>query len=167
MKVKTTHDLFVATLKDIFYAEKRISKALPKMIRASEDDRVTKALEGHLAETLKQIERLEGVFKAVKEEPAGKKCEAIDGILKEGEGALEDAEGQMINAAIIASGQAVEHYEIVRYRGLISYAGALGLGQGVVSALQRNLDEEMKADEKLTSLGPSFLASDARRSAAA
>ena len=161
MAVKTPQDMFVTTLKDIYYAENKILKALPKMIKAADDEEVSEALEAHLEETRAQIERLDSVFAEIEVKPAGKKCEAIEGILKEGDEAVADAEGPMVNAAVVASGQAVEHYEIVRYRSLIMMAGDLDLADQVTEALQANLDEEIAADEKLVALATEISASGA------
>lgn len=149
MKINTLHELFVHTLKDIHYAEKRILKALPKMVDAADDEDLKQALSEHRMETEGQIERLKEVFAIVDMKPATEECDAINGIIEEADGMIEDTEGgHMRDNAVIASGQAVEHYEIVRYRSLVMWAGALGLDEAV-ELLQKSLEEEQRADEKL------------------
>ena len=149
MKITTLHDMFVHTLKDIHYAETKILKALPKMIKAAQNADLTEALVTHKAETEGQIERIKQVFGLLGMKPSAVECDAINGILKEAEGMLEDTAGQpMSDTGVIASGQAVEHYEIVRYRSLVMWAGALGL-EKAAEWLQLSLDEERAADEKL------------------
>ena len=149
MKITTLRELFVHTLKDIHYAEKKILKALPKMIDAADDADLKKALGEHQIETDGQIARLREVFAILDMKPGAEECEAINGIIKEAEGIVEDTKGSdMRDSAVIASGQAVEHYEMVRYRSLVMWAGALGL-QEAVELLQQSLEEEQRADEKL------------------
>lgn len=150
MKITTLHDMFIHTLKDIHYAETKILKALPKMIKAAQNADLTEALVAHKAETEGQIERIKQVFGLLGMKPGAVECEAINGILKEAEGMLEDTAGQpMCDTGVIASGQAVEHYEIVRYRSLVMWAGALGM-EKAAEWLQLSLDEERAADEKLS-----------------
>ncbi len=149
MKIETLNDLFVHTLKDIHYAENKIMKALPKMIKAANDDDLKQALGEHLTETEGQIERLRQVFAILKMKPGSEECDAINGIIKEADGMMEDTDGTMMrDSAVISSGQAVEHYEMVRYRSLVMWAGALGLDDAV-ELLQKSLEEEQRADEKL------------------
>jgi ferritin-like metal-binding protein YciE len=149
MSIENLHELFVHTLKDIHYAENKIYKSLPKMAKAVDDPQLKQALEEHRAETEGQIERLKEVFKLLEMRPGSEECEAINGILEEGEGVMEETDGSpMRDCAVIASGQAVEHYEMVRYRSLVMWAGTLGL-KDAVPLLQQSLDEEMRADEKL------------------
>jgi ferritin-like metal-binding protein YciE len=149
MKIKTLHDLFVHTLKDIHYAEKRTLKFLPKMAKAADDGDLKQALTEHATETEGQIERLREVFAILKMKPGTEECDAINGILKEAEGMFEDTDGsEMRDNAVIASGQAVEHYEMVRYRSLVMWAGALGLTEAG-ELLQQSLEEEQRTDEKL------------------
>jgi ferritin-like metal-binding protein YciE len=152
---KTLNDLFEHGLKDIYYAEKKIYKTLPKMIKASEDQGLKAALQNHREETAGQIERIENVFESLSKRPKAEKCEAMDGILEEGEGLLEDfGETPAGDAAIIFSCQAVEHYEISRYGSLIAYAEALGLDKAV-EELEAILHQEKAADKKLTALATS------------
>ena len=149
MKIETLNDLFVHTLKDIHYAENKILKALPKMIKAANDTDLKKALGEHLTETEGQIERLKEVFAILKMKPGSEECDAINGIIKEADGMMEDTEAsQMRDSAVISSGQAVEHYEMVRYRSLVMWAGALGLDEAG-ELMQKSLEEEQRADEKL------------------
>jgi ferritin-like metal-binding protein YciE len=149
MSIENLHELFVHTLKDIHYAENKIHKSLPKMAKAVDDADLRQALEEHRTETEGQIERLKQVFSMLDMKPGSEECDAINGILEEGEGIMEETgDGPMIDCAVIASGQAVEHYEMVRYRSLVMWAGTLGLKEAV-PLLQQSLDEEMRADEKL------------------
>ncbi len=149
MKIETLNDLFVHTLKDINYAEHKIMKALPKMIKAADDEDLKQALGEHLTETEGQIERLKQVFAILKMKPGSEECDAINGIIKEADGMMEDTDGTMMrDSAVISSGQAVEHYEMVRYRSLVMWAGALG-HDDAVELLQKSLEEEQRADDKL------------------
>jgi ferritin-like metal-binding protein YciE len=149
MSIENLHELFVHTLKDIHYAENKIHKSLPKMAKAVDDADLKKALEEHRTETEGQIERLKQVFRMLDMKPGSEECDAINGILEEGDGMMEETkDGPMADCAVIASGQAVEHYEMVRYRSLVMWAGTLGLKEAV-PLLQQSLDEEMRADEKL------------------
>lgn len=146
-------DLFVDGLMDIYYAEQKISKALPKMAASAESEDVSAAFEKHLMETEGQIERLEQVFALIGEEPQGKECPAIDGILKEGEEILDEYEGlPALDAGLVAAAQAVEHYEMARYGTLIAWAGKLGLAEAA-DLLSATLEEETATDEALTALG--------------
>lgn len=149
MSIKNLNDLFIHTLKDMHYAEAKVLKSLPKMIKAAEDAELKTALEEHMAETQGQIDRLKQVFKLIDEKAASEECDAINGILEEADGILEDTEGSDVrDDAIIASAQAVEHYEIVRYRSLVMWAGALK-HDDAIPLLQQSLDEERRADETL------------------
>ena len=149
MTIETLNDLFVHTLKDINYAEHKIMKALPKMIKGADDVDLKQALTEHMTETEGQIERLKQVFAILKMKPGSEECDAINGIIKEADGMMEDTDGTMMrDSAVISSGQAVEHYEMVRYRSLVMWAGALGLDEAV-ELLQASLEEEQRADETL------------------
>lgn len=155
MTVKTMEDLFVETLKDIYYAEKHILKALPTMVKKAGSKDLKKALDTHRQETEGQIERLEQVFKLFDMSARGKKCEAIEGILaeaKEHMGDIEDPE--VLDAGMIGSAQAVEHYEITRYGTLIAWAKQLGRDEAV-DLLEENLEQEKKADQLLTKIAES------------
>ena len=127
-KEKGLEDLFLATLKDVYYAEKQILRALPKMAKAAESDELRQAFEKHRAETEGHVERLEEVFEAIGKKAQGKTCEAIQGIIEEGKEIMEDfAESEALDAGLIAAAQAVEHYEISRYGTLRTWAQELGL----------------------------------------
>lgn len=150
--IKTMDDLFVHTLQDIYYAEKQVHKALPKMIDKATDLSLKQGLEAHLGETRGHIERLKQVFKQHGAEAKAVNCPAIDGILKEAdELAGEVADKQVLDAAIIAAAQAVEHYEITRYGTLAAWAKQIGRPD-CAALLQANLDEEIAADAKLSKL---------------
>jgi ferritin-like metal-binding protein YciE len=150
--IKTMDDLFVHTLKDIYYAENQIAKALPDMVEKATDSGLKQGFQSHLAETKGHIQRLEQVFKMHGVEVEGVDCPAIDGILKEAKEVSGDvADKQVLDAALIAMGQAVEHYEITRYGTLIAWAKQLGRPD-CASVLEQNLKEEKAADMKLTGL---------------
>ena len=153
MAEKTLDDLFLDTLKDIYYAEKQILKALPKMARASQSEEGKAAFLKHKEQTEGQIERLQQVFELLGKPARGKTCEAIQGIIAEGEEIMEEFKGSVaLDAGLIASAQAVEHYEIARYGTLKSWAGQLGL-KDAIPLLDANLQEELETDELLTQLG--------------
>ena len=150
--IKTMDDLFVHTLKDIYYAENQIVKALPDMIEKATDSGLKQGFQMHLGETKNQIQRLEQGFKLHGVEIEGVDCPAIDGILEEAEevsGEVEDK--SVLDAALIAMAQAVEHYEITRYGTLIAWARQLGRAD-CASLLEQNLKEEKATDMKLTGL---------------
>ncbi len=150
--IKTMDDLFVHTLRDIYYAENQIVKALPDMIEKSGDPALKQGFQGHLAETKGHVRRLEEVFRLLRQEPSGVDCPAIDGILDEADdvaGEVDDP--RVLDAALIAAGQAVEHYEITRYGTLIAWAKQLGRSD-CAALFQQNLDEEKAADKKLTAM---------------
>ncbi|MBB6165141.1 ferritin-like metal-binding protein YciE [Rhizobium wenxiniae] len=149
---KTLDDLFLDTLKDIYFAEKQILRALPKMARAAQSEEGKAGFLQHRDETQGQIERLEQVFELLGKAARGKTCEAIQGIIAEGEEIMEEFKGSpALDAGLISSAQAVEHYEIARYGTLIEWAGQLGLADAV-PLLQANLQEEEATDQKLTQL---------------
>jgi ferritin-like metal-binding protein YciE len=148
-KEKTLEDLFVDTLKDIYYAEKRILKALPKMAKGAESPKLKKGFEKHLAQTEEQVERLEQVFEIFGQPARGKKCEAIEGIIAEGDTIMKEYKGTAaLDAGLISSAQAVEHYEITRYGTLRRWAEMLGK-RNAASLLDRSLREESQTDEQL------------------
>jgi ferritin-like metal-binding protein YciE len=153
--IKSMDDLFVHTLRDIYYAEKQILKALPKMIDKATDAKLKQGLEHHLKETEGHVERVEKVFEMHGVEAKGVDCPAIDGIIKEADEIMGDVEDkQVLDAAIIAAGQAVEHYEMTRYGTLIEWAKDLGRAD-CADVLKKNLDEEKAADRKLTEIAES------------
>jgi len=150
--IQKMDDLFVHTLRDIYYAENQILKALPEMIDKASDAGLKQAFEMHLGETKNQVARLEQVFRMHGVEAKGVDCPAIDGIIDEAEdvaGEVDDK--QVLDAALIAAAQAVEHYEIARYGTLIAWAKMLGRSD-CASVLQKNLDEEKATDAKLTQM---------------
>lgn len=144
------NELFVDGLKDIYWAEKALTKALPKMIKNASSEELIEALTNHLEETHGQITRLEKVFASIDEKATAKKCVAMEGLIKEGEEIMSEAEeGVMRDAGIIAASQKVEHYEIATYGTLRAFAEILG-HEEAAGLLQETLDEEKAADEKLT-----------------
>jgi len=155
MTVKTLEDLFVESLKDIYYAEKHILKALPGMVKKAGSKKLRDALETHRQETEGQIDRLEQVFKLFDISPRGKKCEAIEGILAEAKEHMEDIEDpEVLDAGMIGSAQAVEHYEITRYGTLIAWAKRLGRDEAM-QLLDANLKQEKHADRLLSDIAES------------
>ena len=155
MDIKTLNDLFVHTLRDIYYAENQILKALPEMIEKATDPQLKQGFQSHLAETKGHVQRVEQVFKMHGVDVKGVDCPAIDGIIDEAEeiaGEVDDK--QVLDAALIAAAQAVEHYEITRYGTLIAWAKQLGR-QDCASVLEQNLNEEKATDQKLTAMAES------------
>jgi len=150
--IETLGDLFLHQLQDIYYAENQITKALPKMIEKATDPELRMGFETHLRETEGQIRRLEQAFDSLNEKPKAVTCPAIDGIIKEAnETAGEIADKSVLDAALIAAAQAVEHYEITRYGTLISWGEQLG-HTAAVALFKQTLAEEKATDEKLTTL---------------
>jgi ferritin-like metal-binding protein YciE len=165
--IKSMDDLFLHGLQDLYYAENQILKALPKLIEKASDTALKQGLQAHLGETKGQVKRLEQVFELLDERPKGEKCPAIDGILKEGDDTIGEIEGDdLLNVAMIAGAQAVEHYEITRYGALIAWAGEIGKTK-CIPLLKKSLAEEKAADAKLTAIAESRVnpkpASHARR----
>jgi ferritin-like metal-binding protein YciE len=149
--MKTLADIFEHTLQDIYYAENAITKALPKVAKAVTDKNLKKAVEDHLAETKGQIETLKKVFASIGKKAEGEKCDAIEGLLKEADGLIEEATGTALDAGLLAACQAVEHYEIARYGSLREWAKTLGNDEAH-KLLGEILDEEKAANSKLTNL---------------
>lgn len=150
--IKTFEDLFLHQLQDVYYAENQITKALPTMIEKATDGGLKQGFETHLRETEGQIARLERVFAMMGEKAKAVTCPAIDGIIKEANEVAGDiADKAVLDAALIASAQAVEHYEITRYGSLIAWAKELGRNE-VASILKETLDEEYATDDKLTKI---------------
>ena len=148
--IKTLNDLFMHGLQDLYYAENQITQALPDMIEKASDPQLRAGFEKHLSETEGQLHRLRQVFELLEAEPKGAKCPAIDGLIKEGSdtfGEIEDED--VLNVALIAAAQAVEHYEITRYGALMAWAAELGRND-CIPLLKSNLAEEKAADQKLT-----------------
>ena len=153
--IKTLDDLFVHTLQDIYYAEQQIAKNLPTMVEKATDPQLKQGLETHRQETLNQIKRLEQVFQMHNQPVKGVTCAAMDGILDEAKETMSDVDDkEVLDAAMLASAQAVEHYEITRYGTLVAFAKQLGRDD-CASVLQQNLDEEKATDKKLTEIAES------------
>ena len=162
-KQKPLDDLFHETLKDIYYAEKKILTALPKMAKAAHSEELQAAFEKHERETEGQVERLERVFAAIGHPAKGKTCEAVNGIIEEGKEIMKEFRSSpALDAGLIASAQAVEHYEISRYGTLKAWA--LGLSEAA-SLLEETLQEEKKTDEALTELAECAVNQEARMAA--
>ncbi len=150
--ITSMDDLLLHGLKDIYYAEQQITKALPKLIDKTTNRELAKGLKDHLEETRQQIQRLDQVFKHLGQQPQGVRCPAIDGLISEAdEVAGEVADKSVLDAAIVGSAQAVEHYEMARYGTLIAWAEELGRDE-IVRYLTTNLNEEKAADKKLSTL---------------
>ncbi len=149
---KGLRELFVDELKDIFWAEKELTKAIPKMIKNATSKKLVDALTGHLEETKIHVTRLDEVFSSIGEKAVAKKCEAMAGLTKEAGEIMEDTESGVVrDAGIIAAGQKIEHYEIATYGTLASFARILG-EEEAASLLEETLDEEKEADEKLSKI---------------
>lgn len=146
-------DLFIDELRDIYWAEKHLVKALPKLEKAATSEELAAAFADHLAVTQEQVSRLEQIFEMLGEKPRGKKCEGMEGLVKEGETVIEDTEDgtSTRDAGLIISAQKVEHYEIAAYGGLATLAKTLGK-EDVATILGEILEEEKEADELLTNL---------------
>src|ERR1044072_3982856 len=150
--IESMDDLLLHGLKDIYYAENQIIKSLPKLIEKATNRDLSKGLKDHLEETKGQVERLDQVFNKLGEEPEGVQCPAIDGLISEADDLAGDvADKEVLDAAIVGSAQAVEHYEIARYGTLIAWADSLGRDD-VIRLLTTNLNEEKAADKKLSSV---------------
>jgi ferritin-like metal-binding protein YciE len=163
---KQLDELFHDTLKDIYYAEKKILTALPKMAKAAQNEELAAAFEKHHGETEEQVSRLEQVFELIEEKPQGKKCAAIEGIIEEGQEIIKEYKGSpALDAGLLAAAQAVEHYEISRYGTLKAWAEELGLDDAV-KLLSETLDEEEATDEALSGLAEDVINQEAQAEAA-
>src|SRR5207342_3265080 len=163
---KKLDDLFHDTLKDIYFAEKKILRTLPKMAKAAQNEELKAAFEKHHGETEGQIERLEEVFATIKMKPQGKTCAAIVGITDEGAEIMEEYKGSpALDAGLLAAAQAVEHYEISRYGTLRTWAEELGLTEAV-TLLEETLEEEEATDKALTQIAESVVNQEAQEMAA-
>jgi ferritin-like metal-binding protein YciE len=157
MTLATLHDLYVDELRDLYNAENQVLKALPKMAKAATAPKLAAAFADHLAETKVHIERLETIFERLDASPKGKKCKAMEGLLAEGQELMaQDAAASVMNAALIATAQRVEHYEMAGYGCVRTYARLLGEEQAA-DLLQATLDEEGATDKKLTELAESVI----------
>lgn len=165
MAQKTLDDLFYDTLKDIYYAERQILKTLPKMARAAKSSELKAAFELHREETQGQIERLQQVFEIIGKRAQGKTCEAIQGIIAEGEEIMDEfKDSPALDAGLVSSAQAVEHYEITRYGTLCAWAKQLGHKEAV-TLLDQTLQEESKTDSALTKLAEAAINASAKKAA--
>jgi ferritin-like metal-binding protein YciE len=157
MKLGSLHDLYVDELKDLYNAENQLLKALPKMAKAASAPDLRTAFQDHLEETRGQVQRLERIFKKLNASPKGKKCKAMEGLIEEGNEVMgEDGEPAVLDAALIAAAQRVEHYEIAGYGCVRTYARLLGY-EDAANLLQETLDEEGAADKKLTELAETVI----------
>lgn len=157
MALNSLHDLYVNELKDLYNAENQLVKALPKMAKAANSPELRAAIEEHLDVTKGQVQRLETIFKELDESPKGKKCKAMEGLIEEGKEVMEEkAAPGVLDAAIIAAAQRVEHYEIAGYGCVRTFANLLGF-EKAAGLLQETLDEEADADKKLTELAESVI----------
>jgi ferritin-like metal-binding protein YciE len=154
---KTLDDLFHDTLKDVYFAEKKILTALPKMMKAAQNEELKAAFEKHRGETVGQVERLEQVFAIIEKKPQGKTCDAILGLVKEGEEVIDDYKGSpALDAGLLAVAQSVEHYEISRYGTLKTWAEELGHSDAA-TLLDETLDEEKNTDAALSELAETVI----------
>jgi ferritin-like metal-binding protein YciE len=166
MAEKTLDTLFHDTLKDIYYAERKILKSLPKMVRAAQSPELKAAFEKHIGQTEGQIARLQQVFEIIGKPARGKTCDAIEGILAEGDEIAEEYKGSpALDAGLLAAAQAVEHYEITRYGTLKRWANVLGL-KDAAKLLDETLQEESQTDEDLTTIADAAINEEAMRPAA-
>jgi ferritin-like metal-binding protein YciE len=166
MADKTLDTLFHDTLKDIYYAERKILKSLPKMVRAAQSPELKAAFEKHIGQTEGQIERLQSVFEIIGKPARGKTCDAIEGIIAEGDEIMEEYKGTAaLDAGLLAAAQAVEHYEITRYGTLKRWANVLGL-KDAAKLLDETLQEESQTDEDLTTIADAAVNADAMAKAA-
>jgi ferritin-like metal-binding protein YciE len=155
--IKTMDDLFVHTLRDVYYAEKQIVKSLPEMVEKATDAGLKRGFQEHLKQTENHVKRLEQVFEKLGEEPKGIDCPAIDGIIDEAEDVAGEVDDKsVLDAALIAAAQAVEHYEMTRYGTLIAWVKQIGRND-CVSLLAQTLDEEKETDKKLTAMAETGL----------
>ena len=149
------NELLVEEMRDIYNAEQQLLKALPKMAKAAQSERVKEAFERHLEETEQQVERLEQAFEHLGEPAKGKKCQAMEGLIEEAKEIIDEhKESAMLDAALICAAQKVEHYEIATYGTLCTWADLLGLNE-VSDLLKETLDEEKTTDETLTEIAES------------
>jgi ferritin-like metal-binding protein YciE len=156
-ELSTWKDLFVKELRDIYDAEKQLTKALPKMAKAAESDELRSAFEEHREQTLGQIERIEQVFEMLGERAKSIPCKGMKGLVEEGSEIMqEDGEGAVLDAGLIGAAQKVEHYEIAAYGTLITYANLMG-NEDIGDLLGETLNEEKETDERLTSLAKEFV----------
>jgi ferritin-like metal-binding protein YciE len=160
-KEKDLHDLFLDQLKDIYFAEKQILKALPRMAKAATSDKLRAAFEKHHDETEGQVERLERIFELIDKPAKGKTCDAIVGLLEEGKEIMDEYKGtEALDAGLLAAAQAVEHYEMARYGTMKAWAVRLGM-KDAVKLIDETLQQERKTDKDLTALAEAGVNSEA------
>ena len=165
MEMQDLQDLFIDQLRDLYNAEKQLVKALPKMAKKASDEELKQAFATHLEETKGHVDRLEQIFEKLGKRPSGKTCKAMKGLVEEGQEAMEeDATPEVLDAALIAAAQRVEHYEMAGYGTVRSYAKLLGNNEAA-KLLQQTLDEEGNADKKLTKLAESAINIEAEQNA--
>jgi len=163
---KTLHDLMLSFMQDIYYAERQILKTLPKMAKAAQNEELKQALTHHREETQGQVERLQKAFEALGKRARAQTCEAINGLIEEGEEVIEEVpEGTLRDAAILANAQAVEHYEMARYGTIIAWAKTCG-ADPVAELMHETLEEEKKADTLLNGLAKKSINQQAMKQAA-
>lgn len=166
MKLQSLHDAFLHELKDIYSAEKQLTKALPKMAKGATNPELAAGFEQHLEETHQHVNRLEGIFKELETSTRGEKCKGMAGLIEEGGKLLEeDGEPAVIDALLVTAAQRVEHYEIAAYGSAIAFAELLGL-QDISKILKQTLSEEEATDKKLTELAESTINAQANESGA-
>ncbi|MGB6943793.1 MAG: ferritin-like domain-containing protein [Bryobacteraceae bacterium] len=164
MKIESMEDLFLEQIADLYDAEKRLVKALPKMAEASTSQSLGQALQSHLLETEGHVTRLEKIFGMLGKDPKGQTCDAMKGLISEGEDIVSDIDKSALrDAGVIAAANRVEHYEIAAYGSARTFAQTLGLTQAA-ALLEQTLQEEKKADQKLTQLAESMINEEALRS---
>jgi ferritin-like metal-binding protein YciE len=164
MKIETMEDLFLEQVEDLYDAERRLVKALPKMAEASTSQSLRQAFESHLLETEGHVTRLENIFRTLGQDPKTHTCDAMKGLVSEGEDIISDIDQSSLrDAGLIAAANRVEHYEIAAYGSARTFAQTLGLGQAA-ALLEQTLQEEKKADQKLTQLAESMVNDEALRS---
>lgn len=152
MSLENLHDLFIHELKDLYSAEKQLLKALPKMAKAATDETLSGAFKSHLEETQGHVDRLERIFELLEASPRGSKCDAMEGLIKEGDKMMkEDASPEVMDAGLICAAQRVEHYEIAAYGCAHAFAVKMN-HRDIAQMLEQTLDEESAADEKLTEI---------------
>jgi ferritin-like metal-binding protein YciE len=157
MEIDSLRELYVDELKDLYSAEKQILQALPKMVKKASNEKLKAAFQEHLEVTQRQVERLDKVFEEIGKAARGKKCKAMEGLIEEGKEMMqEDMEPEVMDAALIAAAQRIEHYEIAGYGTVRTYAQILG-EKNQEKLLQQTLDEEGDADKKLTQLAESSI----------
>ena len=155
MPEQTLQDLYISELKDLYSSEQQLVKALPKIVKNVESQELSDAISSHLEETKNHVTRLEQIFASLGENPKGKKCVGMQGILEEGEETIDEFEGSVLDAGIISGAQRVEHYEIAAYGAVCAYAELLERNEDL-GLLKETLEEEKNADEKLTELSESI-----------